>query len=151
MLLIWPNSLTRASVWSFREAAKVRECSLLFIQCAYKNFVRSQCIVISLLGLFKRLRRQVYWWSLFSLAVEGILKGYDQLLNLVLDETVEYLRGKPLGGGAQDFFMRRYLEDLCIILLLWSSCWWLWPSDSFGQTRKTCWGLRMRRGLWDLW
>ena len=26
-------------------------------------------------------------------AVEGVLKGYDQLLNLVLDETVEYARG----------------------------------------------------------
>ena len=24
----------------------------------------------------------------------GILKGYDQLLNLVLDNTVEYMRGK---------------------------------------------------------
>ena len=28
-------------------------------------------------------------------AVTGVLKGYDQLLNLVLDETVEYLRGEP--------------------------------------------------------
>lgn len=27
-------------------------------------------------------------------AVSGVLKGYDQLLNLVLDEAVEYLRGK---------------------------------------------------------
>ena len=27
-------------------------------------------------------------------AVEGTLKGYDQLLNLVLDETVEYMRDK---------------------------------------------------------
>lgn len=26
-------------------------------------------------------------------AVEGVLKGYDQLLNLVLDETTEFLRG----------------------------------------------------------
>ena len=30
---------------------------------------------------------------LSSLAT-GILKGYDQLLNLVLDNTVEYMRGK---------------------------------------------------------
>jgi small nuclear ribonucleoprotein (snRNP)-like protein len=29
-------------------------------------------------------------------AVEGVLKGYDQLLNLVMDETVEYLRGDRL-------------------------------------------------------
>lgn len=27
------------------------------------------------------------------LAVQGTLKGYDQLLNLVMDETIEYLRG----------------------------------------------------------
>ncbi len=27
--------------------------------------------------------------------MEGVLKGYDQLLNLVLDETVEYARGGP--------------------------------------------------------
>ena len=26
--------------------------------------------------------------------VSGILKGYDQLLNVVLDETVEFLRGE---------------------------------------------------------
>ncbi|CAL5219974.1 g1911 [Coccomyxa viridis] len=26
--------------------------------------------------------------------VEGVLKGYDQLLNLVLDETIEYARDK---------------------------------------------------------
>lgn len=26
--------------------------------------------------------------------VEGILKGYDKLDNLVLDETIEFLRGK---------------------------------------------------------
>lgn len=29
-------------------------------------------------------------------AVVGVLKGYDQLLNLVLDESVEYLRGAPV-------------------------------------------------------
>lgn len=28
--------------------------------------------------------------------VVGTLKGYDQLINLVLDDTVEYLRGKLL-------------------------------------------------------
>jgi U6 snRNA-associated Sm-like protein LSm7 len=26
--------------------------------------------------------------------VSGVLKGYDQLLNIVLDEGVEYLRGE---------------------------------------------------------
>jgi U6 snRNA-associated Sm-like protein LSm7 len=28
-------------------------------------------------------------------AVSGVLKGYDQLLNVVLDEAIEYLRGAP--------------------------------------------------------
>lgn len=28
-----------------------------------------------------------------STTVTGVLKGYDQLLNLVLDETLEFLRG----------------------------------------------------------
>ena len=32
-------------------------------------------------------------------AVEGVLKGYDQLLNLVLDETIEYLRGSWMQGA----------------------------------------------------
>lgn len=30
--------------------------------------------------------------------VSGVLKGYDQLLNLVLDEAVEYLRGEQSAG-----------------------------------------------------
>lgn len=29
----------------------------------------------------------------WMLAVEGVLKGYDQMLNLVLDDATEYLRG----------------------------------------------------------
>lgn len=33
-------------------------------------------------------------YECFLLAVSGILKGYDQLLNVVLDETLEYLRGE---------------------------------------------------------
>ena len=28
--------------------------------------------------------------------VSGVLKGFDQLLNLVLDNTTEYIRGKHL-------------------------------------------------------
>lgn len=28
-------------------------------------------------------------------SVHGVLKGYDQLVNLVLDDTMEYLRGDP--------------------------------------------------------
>lgn len=30
----------------------------------------------------------------------GILKGFDPLLNLVLDGTIEYMRGERAGGGA---------------------------------------------------
>ena len=37
----------------------------------------------------------VYMYFLPSLAT-GTLKGYDQLLNLVLDNTVEHMRGKPV-------------------------------------------------------
>lgn len=33
---------------------------------------------------------------LIPLAVQGTLKGYDQLLNLVLDEAIEFLRGGRL-------------------------------------------------------
>mgnify|MGYP001082922870 CR=1 FL=1 len=35
-----------------------------------------------------------------SYLVSGILKGYDPLVNLVLDETIEYLQGitRPRAG-----------------------------------------------------
>ena len=32
-------------------------------------------------------------WSLYIVSATGILKGYDQLLNLVLDGTTEFLQG----------------------------------------------------------
>lgn len=32
-------------------------------------------------------------------AVQGVLKGYDQLLNMVLDEAIEYLRGGHVVDG----------------------------------------------------
>lgn len=35
----------------------------------------------------------LHWFPLCA-PVTGVLKGYDQLLNLVLDDAVEYLRGK---------------------------------------------------------
>jgi small nuclear ribonucleoprotein (snRNP)-like protein len=37
-----------------------------------------------------------------SSTVEGVLKGYDQLLNLVLDEALEFLRGEWKRGGQGD-------------------------------------------------
>lgn len=33
-------------------------------------------------------------FSLYKITVSGVLRGYDQVVNLVLDETREYLRGK---------------------------------------------------------
>lgn len=33
-------------------------------------------------------------------AVSGVLKGYDQLLNMVLDEAIEYLRGMQMHAPA---------------------------------------------------
>lgn len=33
-------------------------------------------------------------YDLLLFTVSGVLKGYDQLLNLVIDEGVESLRGK---------------------------------------------------------
>lgn len=32
-----------------------------------------------------------------SLSASGVLKGFDPLLNLVLDGTIEYMRGKSSG------------------------------------------------------
>lgn len=35
---------------------------------------------------------------MIMVTVTGTLKGYDQLLNLVLDEAVEFLRGNLYNG-----------------------------------------------------
>jgi small nuclear ribonucleoprotein (snRNP)-like protein len=34
--------------------------------------------------------------AVFVVLVVGTLKGYDQLVNIVLDDTVEYLRGNDV-------------------------------------------------------
>lgn len=49
-------------------------------------------VVCSHCRLFLLLHGEALTTLLF--AVQGTLKGYDQLLNLVMDETIEYLRGK---------------------------------------------------------
>lgn len=46
--------------------------------------------------------RRVLYESCFPLIVTGTLKGYDQLLNLVLDEAVEFLRGNQFTGYWQN-------------------------------------------------
>lgn len=35
----------------------------------------------------------------------GVLKGYDQLMNLVLDEAIEYLRGEAAWGCGWQLWM----------------------------------------------
>lgn len=40
------------------------------------------------------LDRVLYTCLIVCVPVMGILKGYDALLNLVLDDTIEYLRGR---------------------------------------------------------
>ena len=69
-------------------------------------------------------------------AVEGVLKGYDQLLNLVLDETVEYARGEPL----VDTRMRP--PPHCLQGLIMACCL---------QMLRTCSGSRTKRAHWALW
>jgi U6 snRNA-associated Sm-like protein LSm7 len=59
-----------------------------------------------------------FWCHQF--AVSGVLKGYDQLLNLVLDETVEYLRGE-----------RSHAKWLCV------STWLACHADPEDPTRVT--------------
>jgi U6 snRNA-associated Sm-like protein LSm7 len=39
-------------------------------------------------------KKLIVKFILFIIAVIGLLKGYDQLMNLVMDEVEEYLRGK---------------------------------------------------------
>ncbi len=49
------------------------------------------CCLVKLVSVFVHLTAHEV--PPFRFAVVGILKGYDQLLNLVLDEAIEYLRG----------------------------------------------------------
>lgn len=55
---------------------------------------------------------------LLCAAVTGVLKGYDQLLNLVLDDAVEYLRGEldaqHGGRGARGGGAVRQLQKQCL-------------------------------------
>ena len=76
-------------------------------------------------------------------AVEGVLKGYDQLLNLVLDETVEYSRGSLLFQAKQCTTFATCEE---------ASPYLHGPQAHAAfavQTRTTCSGYQMKRGLWD--
>lgn len=43
----------------------------------------------------RRVARALTHKTTLNNTVAGVLKGYDQLLNLVLDEAREYLRGEP--------------------------------------------------------
>ena len=67
--------------------------------------------------------------------VQGTLKGYDQLLNLVMDETIEYLRGK--------------LASACMLLASGSS---RLPDNVLClKTLKTLSEYLIKHGVWVLW
>lgn len=61
-------------------------------------------------------------------AVEGVLKGYDQLLNLVLDETVEYARGAPCMHASLSYssVLRQWqpadADAPCLLLQIATTC-----------------------------
>jgi LSM domain len=73
-------------------------------------------------------------------AVQGVLKGYDQLLNLVMDETVEFLRGKGLPTVC---FLRAnqimFINFFCVGILFMPRCAGLEadPEDSLRVTDQT--------------
>lgn len=49
------------------------------------------------LGVTKLIRTNASFTRCFPLLASGVLKGFDPLLNLVLDGTIEYMRGKSSG------------------------------------------------------
>ena len=62
-------------------------------------------------------------------AVEGVLKGFDALLNLVLDDAIEHLRGI--------FLLKTILTLLCFSLLRSCRHNALDPEDPFTLTDET--------------
>lgn len=72
-------------LWS-RGSRHIIECSILIL-----------FFFIGVFFLFLNARK-VLCEPYFPLTVTGTLKGYDQLLNLVLDEAIEFLRGNELTG-----------------------------------------------------
>lgn len=54
-------------------------------------------ILFQSLLLILRNKSLMLW---ISLSASGVLKGFDPLLNLVLDGTIEYMRGKSAGCGS---------------------------------------------------
>lgn len=48
----------------------------------------------------------------------GVLKGYDQLVNMVLDDTVEYLRGASASGKSRDCSLQARQHDIIVHALL---------------------------------
>jgi U6 snRNA-associated Sm-like protein LSm7 len=48
----------------------------------------------SILDLNKMIDAKVHVKCLGGREIVGTLKGYDELVNLVLDDTIEYMRGK---------------------------------------------------------
>lgn len=68
-------------------------------------------------------------------AVSGVLKGYDQLLNLVLDEAVEYLRGKIAAAQVGHTAMAQTVD--CGFTTLKGS-FWTWSCRDAASTAIPC-------------
>lgn len=70
------------------------------LHCSINEFELSKTTQLRMHALFILQKCQqtylcIFYYILFCwITVTGTLKGYDQLLNLVLDEAVEFLRGK---------------------------------------------------------
>ena len=68
-------------------------------QCAAPNGGWADCATAAAAAAASSCRHSAPRSSFAAPAVVGVLKGYDQLMNLVLDETVEYLRGAVSAAG----------------------------------------------------
>lgn len=63
--------------------------------------------------------------------MQGILKGYDQLMNLVMDEVVEYLP-----GAADDATSESKTRELGLTVLRGTALTIINPADGFEQIAK---------------
>jgi len=70
-------------------------------------------------------------WAPCVAAVSGVLKGYDQLLNVVLDEAVEYLRGEAIANLSK---WHHFSQHLLVLVLCANFGHRIRPSTSWPPT-----------------
>ena len=63
----------------------------------------------SILELTKMMDSMVLVKCLGGRELKGLLRGFDDLVNLVLDESEEYLRGKQILSG----LLTSFIQTLC--------------------------------------